>query len=120
SSVLGTVSTIPVFVASYVTASKILSEIGSIVYRISSLTETTAFISVRPIGFAAGGAAGFGDEQFAVNAATYTTPAATMRRLSPLNMEVPYTSAEAPHTAPDFPLLRSHGDGEQKPAWVVR
>ena len=63
SSVFGVVSLIPLRVMSHVTASKMLSASGSIVNRISSFTETTAFISVRTgAGGAGGAAAGFGDE----------------------------------------------------------
>jgi hypothetical protein len=50
------------------------------------LTDTTAFISVRTGVAAAGGAAGFGDEQLATSTAAYAIPATAATCTRPLNM----------------------------------
>ena len=65
SSVFGTVSTTPLVVSMLLTALKMLSATGSSMSRISSLTETTAFMSPHSGGDAGGGADGGGDEQAA-------------------------------------------------------
>src|SRR5215813_419668 len=57
SSVFGSRSTVPLFVWTIFTASKMLSDAGSIMKRISSLTETMDFMSPHStcVGVAAGG-----------------------------------------------------------------
>src|SRR5215831_159945 len=94
SSVFGSTCTTPFFEMSHVTASKMLSASGSIVYRISSFTETTGFIG--PISgapatvFCAGsfdlfdGVADFDVE----HAVTKAADAATSRRASRLALDI--------------------------------
>src|SRR6267154_7694 len=65
SSVFGIRSTVPLFVVTILTESKILSDAGSSTYRMSSFTETTGFISPHiacAVGAAGAGVGGFGDE----------------------------------------------------------
>ena len=63
-SVFGTRSIVPRLVVSIFTASKMLSDAGSSMSRMSSLTDTTGFMSPHRTGVAGGaaGEAGFGDE----------------------------------------------------------
>src|SRR4051812_29374523 len=75
SSVLGSLSTSPFFVITVLTALKMLSANGSIMYFISSLTDTTGLNSPQRTGAGGGAAAGFGDEQPAATAPRTISPA---------------------------------------------
>src|SRR4029453_5620533 len=74
SSVLGSTSTTPFLVIVLPPALKMLSATGSIMYFISSLTDTTGLTSPHN----AGGGGGGGDEEHAANAAPATPSTAGM------------------------------------------
>src|SRR5436190_10329601 len=80
SSVFGNFSTVPCSVDSLLTASKILSEAGSSMSRISSLTETTGLRSPQSADAGGGAGAGFDDEQPCVHTAMTNSPAQNARR----------------------------------------
>src|SRR5439155_224547 len=81
-SVFGVVSTMPSFVYTILTASKMLSEAGLGVLRISSLTDTTGVSSPHNAGArdAAGDGDDFDDEHVGVEMAITNSPAQVARR----------------------------------------
>src|SRR5262252_6957176 len=95
SSVFGSFSTVPPFVVSILTASKMLSAIGSIMSRISSLTETIGFMSPQSCGAAAvegDGVDPFDDEHDSASAAAAAAAAHMARRRSQrvVNIQAPW------------------------------
>src|SRR5438270_6149878 len=91
SSVLGRCAMSPLAVESHHTASKMLSAIGSSMSPISSLTETTGFMSPRRAGAGDGG--GAGKEHADHASAPSNIPATAARPLPRLNI----SSAPRPH-----------------------
>src|ERR1700730_18669228 len=81
SSVFGTVSTAPFLVTTVRTASKMLSATGSIMYRISSLTETMGLMSPQSAGPRGGDWVGFDDEHVDVKTPKTNSPAQMTRGL---------------------------------------
>src|SRR2546430_7551002 len=96
SSVFGAVSIVPSLVVTALTASKMLSDAGSSMSRISSLTDTTALSSPHSAGGRSKGGDGFDDEHADIRAPRTTGLAHVARCLrvrTPNTMPMPHLNS---------------------------
>src|SRR5207237_477103 len=115
-SVLGALSTVPFLSTTTLTASKMLSEIGSSMSRISSLTETTGFMSPQSSVVGRGPGTGFDDEHACVKTATTSNPMHAAKHLpmrSP-NISPPEDGRPVRHCWRAKPFSRMAGGGGQE------